>query len=72
MAQISGINNEEEKRRAQYIAMRGAQMAMEEAGQEQELRRERPRGSRRQLLGTLGAVVGVLLILGILAYLRII
>jgi hypothetical protein len=67
----TGINNEELKRRAQYISMRGAQMAMDQADQDQTLGTDRPSGSKRQLLGTVIGVAAVLLLLVLLAWLRV-
>jgi hypothetical protein len=67
----TGINNEELKRRAQYINMRGAQMAMDQADQDQTLQTDKPRGSKGQLFGTVLGVAVVLLLLVLLAWLRI-
>jgi hypothetical protein len=67
----TGINNEELKQRAQYINMRGAQMAMDQADQDQTLGTDHPRGSKGQLLGTILGVAVVLLVLVLLAWLRV-
>lgn len=69
---ISGINNEEIKQRAQYLSMRGAQMAMENSGQIQTLKPEKLRGSKRQLVGTIVGVAAVVVLLVVLNLLRII
>jgi hypothetical protein len=69
--QSTGINNEELKRRAQYMSMRGAQLAMDQADQDQTLETDHPRGSRGQLLGTILGVAVVLLVLVLLAWLRV-
>ncbi len=67
-----GINNEEMKQRAQYLNMRGAQMAMEKAGQEQKLESPKASGSKKQLVGTIIGGTAVLVILTVLAVLKVI
>lgn len=68
----AGINNEELKRREQYLRLRGAQMAMEESGQIQTLGTTKARGSRKQLVGTIIGVAAAALILFLLALYRVI
>ena len=72
MGPVVGINNEEIKRRSQYINMRAAQLAAEKQNMPQTLGSTRPSGSRKQLVGTILAIAGVVILLGILAYFRII
>lgn len=72
MSEIPGINYDETKRRAQYLSMRSAQMAMEESEQVQLLEQEHPRGSRKQLVGTVLGIIAVGLILIFLAANRLI
>lgn len=67
-----GINNDEIKRRAQYLSMRGAQMAMEDSGQLQTLGNEKPRGSKKQLVGTIIGIVAVVVVLVLLNLARVI
>lgn len=67
-----GINNDEIKRRTQYLAMRGAQMAMEDSGQIQTLGHEKPNGSKKQLVGTIIGVAAVVVVLVVLSMTRVI
>ena len=67
-----GINNEEMKQRAQYLNMRGAQMAMENAGQEQNLESAPPKGTKKQLIGTIVGAAAALLVLVLLALFKVI
>lgn len=64
MAAGSDFNNHHFKQQSQYLQMRGAQIAEQQAGQKTELGSPpRAAGSRRQLIGT---VVGVVLLLAAL------
>lgn len=73
MAGASGINNEQLKQQAQYLNMRGAQIAQEKSGQQTTLGSEtKVRGSKAQLIGTIAGVVGVAAVLLLLAAFRII
>ena len=68
----SGINNDEIKRRAQYMNMRAAQLASEQQNIPQTLGTEKPTGSKKQLIGTVAGIVAVVLLLLLLSYFRII
>lgn len=72
MAGPAGINNDQLKQQAQYLNMRGAQMAMENAGQTQSLDHEKAKGSKKQLIGTVVGVVLVVAVLFLLAHFRVI
>lgn len=68
----SGINNQQLKEQQQYLSMRGAQIAMNQAGQDQELTPPpKARGSRRQLIGTIAIIAGAILVIAILSWLGI-
>lgn len=66
----SGVSNEQIKQQAQYLNMRGAQIAQEKMGQETELgAMPRAKGTKKQLAGTIvgvAAVIGGLLLLKVL------
>lgn len=67
----SGINNDEMKRRTQYINMRAAQLAAEKQNMPQSLGAEKPKGSKTQLIGTIAGICGVVLLLFLLSYFRV-
>lgn len=63
-----GINNEQLKQQAQYLNMRGAQIAQEKSGQQTTLgSAPKAQGSRKQLIGTIVGVVAVVAVLLILS-----
>ena len=68
MANYNHINVDQMKQQQQMMAMRAQQMASDK----QKLDFEGKKGSRKQLLGTILAIVSVLLLLFILSYFRII
>lgn len=77
MAGMPGLSNEQIKQQQQFLNMRGSQIAMENAGQEQTLegitaKSNRAVGSRKQLIGTVIGVIAALAILILLAKLHII
>jgi len=59
----SGVNPEELKRNAQYLNMRGAQMAQNQSGGQSESRSRQRQGNKKQLVGT---IVGVIVVLAVL------
>lgn len=64
----SGMSNEQIKQQAQYLNMRGAQIAQEKAGQRTELGGQpKAQGSRKQLIGTIVGIVAVVAVLLILS-----
>lgn len=64
----SGMSNEQIKQQAQYLNMRGAQIAQEKAGQKTELGSQpKVQGSKKQLVGTIIGVVAVVAVLLILS-----
>lgn len=69
---VSGINNEEIKRRAQYINMRGAQLASEMSNQPTVLGSDKARGSKKQLIGTIAGIAAAAGLLFLLACFRVI
>lgn len=66
----SGMSNEQIKQQAQYLNMRGAQIAQEKAGQQTTLEpSSKVQGTKKQLIGTIigvAAVLGVLVLLSVL------
>lgn len=63
-----GINNEQLKQQAQYLNMRGAQIAQEKSGQQTALGSQpKAKGSKKQLIGTIVGVVAVVAVLLILS-----
>lgn len=72
MSGPSGINPDQLKQQSQYLNMRGAQMAMGDAGQTQSLGHEKAKGSKKQLIGTVVGVVLVVAVLFLLAHFRVI
>ena len=62
-----GINNEQLKQQAQYLNMRGAQIAQEKSGQQTTLGSTKAQGSRKQLVGTIVGIVAVVAVLLILS-----
>lgn len=69
---VTGINNDEMKRRAQYMNMRAAQLASEKQNMPQSLGSDKPKGSKKQLIGTIIGICGVVLLFFLLSYFRII
>ncbi len=68
MSNIGGTN-EHYKQQAQYMNIRGAQMAQQRAGQGAKNPTQRPAGSKRQLLGTIigiAAVIAAVILLKVL------
>ncbi|MDD6024394.1 MAG: hypothetical protein PUC06_09210 [Oscillospiraceae bacterium] len=72
MSSLNGLNNQQLKEQQQYLNMRGAQIAMNQAGQEQKLTPPpKVRGNRRQLIGTIAIIAGAFLAIAILSWLGI-
>lgn len=68
MAGSSGMSNEQIKQQAQYLNMRGAQMAQEKGGQKTELGAQpKAQGTKKQLVGTIIGVIVVIAALLILS-----
>lgn len=66
-----GLNNEQLKQQAQYLNMRGAQIAQEKSGQQTTLgSTTKVQGSKKQLIGTIVGVVAVILVLLVLSRLQ--
>ena len=64
----SGMSSEQFKQQAQYLNMRGAQMAQEKAGQKTELGAQpKAKGTKKQLIGTVVGVIAVIAVLLILS-----
>ena len=62
------FNNHQIKQQAQYLNMRGAQIAEQNAGQETKLGSQpKAQGSKKQLIGT---IVGIVLVIGMLIVLK--
>lgn len=73
MSAGTGFNNQQFKQQSQYLNMRGAQIAQNQAGQSQKLEgMTKAKGSRKQLVGTIVGIACVVAVLGILSALRII
>lgn len=63
-----GINNEQLKQQAQYLNMRGAQIAQEKAGQRTTLGSSaKTQGTKKQLIGTIAGVLAVIAVLVLLS-----
>ena len=68
MAAGSDFSNHQLKQQAQYLNMRGAQIAQEKAGQNTTLEPvPKTQGSKKQLVGTIVGVVAVVAVLLILS-----
>lgn len=66
-----GLTNEQVKQQAQYLNMRGAQIAQEQAGQKTELGGQpKAKGTKKQLVGTIVGVIAVVAVLVLLSVLR--
>lgn len=69
----SDFNNQQLKQNAQYLQMRGAQIAQQQAGQETDLSpAPKASGSKKQLIGTISIFVGVAALLFLLSLLDLI
>ncbi len=67
------FNNQQLKQQAQYLNMRGAQMAEQNAGQKTEMGAvSKVKGSKKQLIGTVVGIVAIIAVLVLLAVLDII
>ncbi len=65
---VGGSTNVQAKQQAQYLNMRGAQIAQEKAGQKTELGGQpKAQGSRKQLIGTIVGIVAVAAVLLVLS-----
>lgn len=63
------VNPDQAKQQAQYLSMRGAQMAQEKTGQQTTLGSQpKAKGSRRQLVGT---IVGIAAAVAVLVLLKV-
>ena len=63
-----GLSNEQVKQQAQYLNMRGAQIAQEKAGQKTELGAQpKAKGTKKQLIGTIVGVIAVIAVLVLLS-----
>lgn len=66
------FDNQQMKQRAQYLNMRGAQMAQQNAGQKTELGGQpKATGSKKQLIGTIVGISVAFAVILLLAVLRI-
>ena len=62
------FNNQQIKQQAQYLNMRGAQIAEQNAGQKTELGSQRTaQGSKKQLVRT---IIGIVVVIGVLIVLK--
>ena len=62
------FNNQQIKQQAQYLNMRGAQIAEQNAGQETKLGSQpKAQGSKKQLVGT---IIGIVVMIGVLIVLK--
>lgn len=69
----NGLNPQQLKEQAQYLSMRGAQIAQQKSGQETNLSpAPKVSGTKKQLIGTIAAIVGVVAVLVLLSALHII
>lgn len=67
------FDNQQLKQRAQYLNMRGAQMAQQNAGQKTELGGQpKATGSKKQLIGTIVGISVAFAVILLLAVFRII
>lgn len=67
------FNNQQMKQNAQYLQMRGAQIAQQQAGQKTDLSpASKASGSKKQLIGTISIFVGVAVLLFLLSLLDLI
>lgn len=67
------FDNQQMKQRAQYLNMRGAQMAQQNAGQKTELGGQpKATGSKKQLIGTIVGITVAFAIILLLAVFRIV
>lgn len=67
------FDNQQLKQRAQYLNMRGAQMAQQNAGQKTELGgQSKATGSKKQLIGTIIGISVAFAVILLLAVFRII
>ncbi len=67
------FDNQQLKQRAQYLNMRGAQMAQQNAGQKNELGgQSKATGSKKQLIGTIIGISVAFAVILLLAVFRII
>lgn len=69
---LNGANPDFQKQQQQYLRMRGAQIAEQNAGQKTELGSTKARGSRKQLVGTIIGVAAAFAVLILLVALDVI
>lgn len=67
------FNNQQTKQQAQFLKMRGAQIAEQKAGQKTELGTQpKATGSKKQLIGTIVGIAAAFAVLALLAALNVI